>query len=98
MPEYQKFHEQYRDDPGVVVLTISNDDNVDDLREWMIKHEYDFRVLLDDGYADRVGIMAWPTTWFIDGDGKIGFSKRGSSESLAEEFGWRAEHLRGNDR
>jgi thiol-disulfide isomerase/thioredoxin len=95
MPEFQKFHERYRDDPGVVVLTIDNDENIEDLRGWIKKHEYDFPVLLDDGYAGRVGIHGWPTTWFIDGAGRITFSKIGSSESLAEEFGWRVEDIRG---
>lgn len=96
MPEFQKFHERYRADPGVVVLTIDNDENIDDLRAWMKKREYDFAVLLDDGYGGRVGIHGWPTTWFIDRAGRIAFRKIGSSESLAEEFGWRVEDIRGD--
>jgi thiol-disulfide isomerase/thioredoxin/Flp pilus assembly protein TadD len=94
MPEFQKFHEKYRNDPGVAVVTIDNDPNPDDVRTWMTKHKYDFPVLLDDGYVSKAGIHAFPTTWFVDPTGRIDFVKVGWSESLAEEFGWRVEALR----
>ena len=95
MPEYQKFHERYRGDPEVVVLTINNDPNADDLRAWMKGKAYTFRNLLDDGYVDRdANINAFPTTWFIGRDGLLHFVKEGWSESLAEEFSWRTEALR----
>jgi thiol-disulfide isomerase/thioredoxin/Flp pilus assembly protein TadD len=97
MPEIQKFHEKYREDPDVVFLTINNDDDPDDVREWMKKHEYDFAVLLDDGYNDDAGVHAYPTTWFIDRQGRIGFRKVGWSEALTEEFSWRVEALRGSE-
>ncbi len=95
MPDIQKFHEQYRDDQDVVFLTINNDDDPDEVREWMTEHEYDFAVLLDDGYNDNAGIRGYPTTWFIDRQGRIAFSKLGWSEALTEEFSWRVEALRG---
>jgi len=95
MPEVQEFHEKYRDDRDVVFLTINNDDDPDEVREWMNEREFDFAVLLDDGYNDRAGIRGYPTTWFIDRHGRIAFSKLGWSEALTEEFGWRVEALRG---
>ncbi len=94
MPEFQKFHEQYRDDDAVVVLTVNNDQNPDDVPPWMDRHQYDFAVLLDDGYARSAGVQVYPTTWFVDADGMLVFLKQGWSESLAEEFGWRVEALR----
>jgi thiol-disulfide isomerase/thioredoxin len=97
MPEIQKFHEEYRDDPGVVFLTINNDEDPDEVREWMAERDFDFVVLLDDGYNDDAGVHAYPTTWFIDRQGRIGFSKVGWSEALAEEFSWRVEALRGSE-
>ncbi|MGD2152085.1 MAG: redoxin domain-containing protein [Gemmatimonadales bacterium] len=96
MPDIQEFHERYRDDRDVVVLTINNDDDPADVREWMTEHEYDFAVLLDEGYNDNAGVQAYPTTWFIDRQGRIAFQKRGWSEALTEEFGWRVEALRGS--
>jgi len=40
-------------------------------------------------------VSAFPTTWFIGPDGRIEFAKRGWSEKLVEEFGWRVEATRG---
>ena len=97
MPEIQKFHEKYRDDRDVVFLTINNDDDPDEVREWMKEHEYDFAVLLDDGYNDDAGVRGYPTTWFIDRNGRIEFTKLGWSEALTEEFRWRVEALRGSE-
>jgi tetratricopeptide (TPR) repeat protein len=97
MPDIQKFHEKSRDDRDVVFVTINNDEDPDEVREWMAEHQYDFAVLLDDGYNDNAGIRGYPTTWFVDRQGRIRFSKLGWSEALVEEFGWRVEALRGSE-
>ena len=100
LPEYQKFHARYLDDPGVEVISISNDKSRDVLDSFMAENEYDFTVLTDDGYVQKAGIKGWPTTWFVDGDGYIQFVQRGSEGSdshLEEEFAWRVEALRGAD-
>jgi thiol-disulfide isomerase/thioredoxin len=94
MPEFQELHEKYRDDPDVVVITIDYNDTVEDVQEWMAKYEYDYVVLLDDGYVRDAGVSAWPTTWFVDRDGRIVFEKMGASAALVEEFSWRVEALR----
>ena len=103
LPEYQKFHARYLDDPGVEVISISNDISMriarDVLDTFMVDNEYDFTVLVDDGYVQKAGVNAFPTTWFVDGDGYIQFVKRGggSDSHLEEEFAWRVEALRGAD-
>jgi len=94
MPGIQEVHDLFSDDPDVVVLTLSNDENPDVIRRFMEKEEYTFPVLLDDGYVRDVGVRAFPTTWFIDGEGKIWFEKRGWSDELAQEFAWRVEALK----
>jgi len=94
MPELQQLHDRYESDPSVVVLTMSDDLNEEDVRNWMDANGYDFPVLMDDGYMSRVGIHAYPTTWFIGGEGRISFTKIGWSDALNEEFGWRIEALR----
>ena len=94
MPEIQTFYDQYKDDPGVVFLTIANDTNPDLVHRFMAEHEYTFPVLLDDGFVREAGIRAFPTSWFIDATGQVWFEKRGWSEELAQEFGWRVEALR----
>ena len=54
---------------------------------------------MDDGYVQTAGVNAFPTTWFVDGDGYIQFVKLGggSDSHLEEEFAWRVEALRGAD-
>lgn len=94
MPGIQEFYDQYLDDPDVLFLTIANDTNPDLVHRFMEEHEYTFPVLLDDGFVREAEVRAFPTSWFIDATGKIWFEKRGWSEELAQEFGWRVEALR----
>ena len=97
MPEYQKFHARYLDDPAVEVISISNDKSRDVLDRFMAENEYDFTVLVDDGYVQKAGVNGFPTTWFVDGDSSIQFVEMGGSSDshLEEEFAWRVEALRG---
>ena len=95
MPDFQKLHEKYRDSPDVLILTLDNDENPDDVAPWMQQKKYSFPVLLDDGYvAQKAKITSFPTTWFLDRDGKKAFEKVGWSEQLLEEFSWRIEAIR----
>ena len=94
MPEYQKFDQRYRDDAEVAVLSISNDRSNDIIDEYLAKNDFDFTVLVDDGYVVRAGVNAWPTTWFVDRDGYVQFVKIGTALKLDEEFSWRVEAIR----
>ncbi len=96
LPEYQEFDERYREDPEVHVLSISNDDTNEIIEEFLAKNGYDFTVLVDAGYAERAGVTAWPTTWFVDRNGHVRFEKIGTALKLDEEFSWRVEALRGD--
>ncbi len=95
MPDLQKLHEKYAADPDVAVLTIDNDDDPSDVPPWMKQRGFTFPVLFDDGYVRKVGVHAFPTTWFLDREGRKVFEKVGWSEKLLEEFGWRVEAIRG---
>ena len=97
MPEYQKFDARYRDDPEVTVVSISNDTSRDLVEEYLERNDFDFQVLMDDGYVQRAGVGAWPTTWFVDRNGYIQFVKIGNTSKLDEEFSWRVEALRETD-
>jgi len=94
MPDIQKLHEKYRNDPKVVVLTIDNDTDPEKVRDWMKQRNYDFPVLLDDGYVKRMGIEAFPTTWFVDVRGNKAFVLVDWSKWLLEEYSWRIEALK----
>ena len=75
-------------------MTINNDANLETIKKFMTGKKYDFAVLRDEKYLETVSLNAFPTTWFIDRDGKISFVKIGSSDKLTEEFGWRIEELK----
>jgi thiol-disulfide isomerase/thioredoxin len=93
-PQLQQFHEKYRDDPGVIFLTINVFDyDLDRVRSWMAEHKYDYAVLVDDNFATRSGVSGYPTTWFADADGRIVFEHVGASAAVYEEFVWRVEML-----
>ena len=93
MGDIQKLHEQYRNDPSVVILTIANDENFDKTRVWMEKQGYDFPVLMDRGYVKENRISSFPTTWFVNPAEKIAFEKVGWSEHLEEEANWRIKAM-----
>jgi len=93
LPEYQQLARKYAGDPRVVVLTINNDGNPDQVRKWMRSKKFDFPVLLDNGFSKKEKVSAWPTTWFIDQQGRMAFQKEGWTEHLLEEFSWRIDAL-----
>jgi|WetSurMetagenome_2_1015567.scaffolds.fasta_scaffold10156_2 tetratricopeptide (TPR) repeat protein len=94
LPDYQKLFEKYANDPRVAILTIDNDQNPDSVKPWMAEKKYTFPVLLDERYVTAAGITTFPTTWFLDQEGRKVFEKVGWSQELLEEFGWRIEALR----
>ena len=94
MPEFQMLYDKYRNDPNVLILSIDNDPDKEIVKPWMIKNHYSFPVLYDDGYVAKADIKGFPTTWFIDRDGRIAYIKSGFSKYLLEEFSWRIESLK----
>jgi thiol-disulfide isomerase/thioredoxin/tetratricopeptide (TPR) repeat protein len=95
MPELQQFYDRYRGDKSVTILTISNDKDLGELRDWMAKRKLTIPTLFDDGYVGMTAqIHAFPTTWFIDRDGKLQFSAIGNTGALVEEWSWRLEAMR----
>jgi thiol-disulfide isomerase/thioredoxin/Tfp pilus assembly protein PilF len=94
MPEYQQLSKKYANDPSVAILTINNDSDVSNVRRWMAEQKYDFAVLLDEGFVRKNKIEAFPTTWFLDRNGRIAYEKRGWTQKLLEEFSWRVEELK----
>jgi thiol-disulfide isomerase/thioredoxin len=95
LPDFERWYETIRADTGVVVLSIDYaDDNRDAVRRFAEQHHLAFPILMDEGYVDKTRVRAFPTTWFVDRDGRIAFVRAGWSGALAEEFGWRLDALR----
>jgi thiol-disulfide isomerase/thioredoxin len=95
-PEIQKFAEKFRNHPEVVFITVANDVNLDTTRDFMEERGYDFPVIFDEGLVRMAGINAFPTTLFVDREGRITFSYKGASLRLVDEFTWRVEALLGS--
>ncbi len=92
MPELQQFADKYKNDKSVSIFTISNDKDLAELRDWMAKRKLTIPTLFDDGYVGKLAeIHAFPTTWFIDNQGKVQFTAVGNTGSLVDEWSWRLE-------
>ena len=94
MPEFQELHKKYLNEKDVAILTINNDADLATIKKFMINKKYDFAVLRDENYLQTVNINVFPTTWFIDREGKISYIKIAATENLLWGFSWRIEDLR----
>lgn len=97
MPEFQKLADKYGKDSEVEILTINNDGNTQMVQQFMRQNRYNFPVLLENGYNNRVGIRNYPTTWFIDKQGRLAYIKRSYTKELFEEFSWRIDDLKNDN-
>ncbi|HEY3926845.1 MAG TPA: redoxin domain-containing protein [Candidatus Koribacter sp.] len=93
MPEVQKFYDKYKDDPKVVFLTVDEGDTADQVSKFLADKKYTLPVLMQTEYTRKADVNAFPTTWFIDPNGRIDYEKIGSSQRLVEEFTWRLESM-----
>ena len=94
MPELAALARDYRGAHDVQILTINNDNDAAKVRRWMAEKQYDFPVLLDDGWLAKSGVVTtFPTTWFIDRDGRLAWEAIGETKELRQEFSWRIEAM-----
>jgi len=94
MPELQQLYKKYSDAKDVAVITIDSLEELETIKKFMTGKKYDFPVLLSGDYFSTAPVDAYPTTWFIDKQGKIAYTKIGYSKNLLEEFDWRIEELK----
>jgi thiol-disulfide isomerase/thioredoxin len=92
--QLEELMRKYADDREVEILTIAGDGNRDDLKKWLAENGHDLPMLLDEGYAHRAGVDSWPTTWFVDREGRIAFVRNGGRAHLVEEASWRIKDLK----
>jgi thiol-disulfide isomerase/thioredoxin len=94
-PEIQAFAEKFRDHPDVVFITVANDNDLDTTRGFMKEKGYDFPVVFDEGLVRMMNISGFPTTLFVDRNGRIVYRYVGASLRLVEEYTLRVEALLG---
>jgi thiol-disulfide isomerase/thioredoxin/tetratricopeptide (TPR) repeat protein len=98
MSELQEFFDKYQSDKDVAILTLDKGDTLETVKKFMVDRKLTLPVLMDDGYLDKIPQFggAFPTTFFIDKNGKVAFVKVGNSGNLVEEFSWRVDLLKEN--
>lgn len=95
MPEFQAYVDAHARDPDLAVVTLHYGGKADEVAAWMRERGHRFEVLMDDGYSERAGVTSFPTTWFLDQEGRLRFTTDfGTSRHLREEFDWRIEAVR----
>ena len=95
MPQLAELSAQYSADPDVHLFTVATDLNPDEARYFLDRHGYDLPTYHDAGFAQRLGIQAYPTTLVFDRDGTLAFRfDRVEPSQLAEEVELRVDALR----
>jgi len=94
MPELEQLYKKYQDEKDVAVITINSLEELETVKKFMNDKKFDFPVLLSGDYFSIVPVNSFPTTWFVDKNGKIAYAKFGYDRNLLEEFGWRIEELK----
>lgn len=96
LPDFEKLYQKYKNDPKVVVLSMSTDEAstpVQSIADFVQGHRYSFPVLLGGDFASKHSIAPIPMTWFINPEGRKVFEKIGYTKELEEEFDWRIEAI-----
>ena len=94
MPELQHLQRAHANDPNVAIATFNVDENDALVKQWMAAHGVDVPVIVGTPKgAAAAGVTGYPTTWFLDPNGRIAFTKLGWSRKLEQEFDWRIAAL-----
>lgn len=87
--EEAKHFETLTDEAGINLVIAIVDPKTEKASAILDTAGFTGTVLHAEEYSVRAEITIFPTTWFVDEDGRIAFDVRGSSSNLAEEYGWR---------
>ncbi|MDC0723430.1 TlpA disulfide reductase family protein [Nannocystis bainbridge] len=94
LPRWQAFVDAQARARDVVVLSVHAIDSAEEVRTWLAAHPQRFGVAMSDGYCERAGLNSFPTTWFLDREGRIAYESGGAGADLELEFAWRVEGMR----
>lgn len=74
MPHFQTIYEKYEDEIEILAInvqTIPDEKSKDEVMEYVNENEFTYPILFDEeGYADSLGINAFPTTFIINQEGE----------------------------
>lgn len=93
IPKLKQFYESIKSDPSVIFLSIDLDDARTVVTDFLAKNTLPYPVLFDDGWVKPSNVTAFPTTLFIDRQGRVAFRHVGMISAL-EDFAIRIEMLK----
>ncbi len=94
MPELVALRDKYKENKDFVFLTINSLEDAELVKKFVAEQKFNLPLLLSENYTIANNVLSLPTTWFIDKQGKIAYSKSGySTAGIFEEFGWRIDEL-----
>jgi cytochrome c biogenesis protein CcmG/thiol:disulfide interchange protein DsbE len=81
MPLIAKRYLQYQ--PDLIVLAVEEGESFSDVKKFVEENDLPFTVLLDEAIeiGNLYGIGAYPTTFFVDGNGVVQAVEIGSMDS-----------------
>lgn len=96
MPHLQKMVEKYKNEPDIVFLAVSVDENRAAVSPFLRKNGYTMTVAYDTDAAQNYGVQGVPTTFFIDRNGVIQFKDEGFGDdpkAYLDVMTWRIDAL-----
>ncbi|WAS90454.1 TlpA disulfide reductase family protein [Nannocystis punicea] len=98
LPRWQEFVDAHAKQRDVEVLSVHAIGSPDEVQAWLGEHPQRFPVAMSDGYCERAMVWSFPTTWFLDRQGRIAYVSDGAGPDLPLEFAWRVEGVRAAER
>ena len=95
LPEFQAFYELYKNDPRVVFVAASTDQEKQKVKPYVEEMKFTFPVAFADGTAEKFGVEGIPSLFIIGPQGKIRYKIVGfdPDKDFAREMTWRLESL-----
>lgn len=94
MPSFNKLYKQMKA-RGLEVITVSSDNSINPVREYLLKNKFDFQMLWDEKrtVVKQYRVFSMPTTFLIDRNGIIVEKFMGEYEWTDQEIKKKIEKL-----
>mgnify|MGYP002725494398 CR=1 FL=1 len=95
LPEFQKFYNDFKDNPRVVFVAASTDRDREKVKPYIQEMNFTFPVAFAEGNADKFGVEGIPSLFIIGPSGKIRYKIIGfdPDKDFVREMTWRLESL-----
>ncbi|MBK9705810.1 MAG: redoxin family protein [Acidobacteria bacterium] len=77
MPLFEKTIEKYKEDPGIVFLAVTTDEDREIVKPFLKQHKFNLPVTFADYLNDYFEVNSIPTTIILDRSGQVSFRQAG---------------------